>query len=234
MKYHHRLLAALVLIGAAAPSPAQSDVGKILSHPPLRPLPDVPKRPPAKGPGFFVDPARGKDDAAGSEKAPWRTINHALEQLAAGDTLYLRGGTYREQVYCAASGKPDAPITVRAYPGERAVLDGGLADFFDEPAKAWEPFPQGAADEYRSVKPYKNVRDFLGLFGDSHVALQTYWHPEDLRAENELWAEDPRQEADGPARLLWPRAVVRPRHGARPRPPRPHEPENARPGQLPR
>ena len=113
---------------------------------------------------------RGKDEAAGSEQAPWRTINHALKQLTAGDTLYLRGGIFREQVYCAVAGKPDAPLTIRAYPGERVILDGGLAEFFDEPDKAWAPFPQGAPGEYRSVKAYKNIRDVLGLFGDSHMS----------------------------------------------------------------
>jgi hypothetical protein len=185
MNHRSCLIAALVLLGCVAVASAQA-----VSHPPLRPLPEVSKRPMAKGPRFFVDPARGKDDAAGSETAPWRTINHALKQLRAGDTLYLRSGVYREQVYCAVAGKPDAPITIRAYPGERVILDGGLAEFFDEPAKAWAPHPQGAADEYRSVKAYKNIRDVLGLFGDSHVALQTYWHTMDLRAKNELWMDD--------------------------------------------
>jgi hypothetical protein len=145
----------------------------------------------AKGPAFFVDPVRGKDTAPGSEKSPWRTVKHALKQLSPGDTLYLRGGIYRENVYCAVAGKRDAPITIRAYPGERVILDGGLAEFFDEPAKSWAPYPEGTAGEYRSVKAYKNIRDVVGLFGDSHIALQTYWHTMDLRAKNELWIDDP-------------------------------------------
>lgn len=162
-----------------------------VSHPTLRPLPELTNRPLAAGRSFFVDMVRGNNDAAGTEAAPWRSINHALKQLSAGDTLYLRGGVYREQVYCAIAGKPDAPITIRAYPGERAILDGSLAEFFDDPAKAWEPAPGGAPDEYRSVKTYKNIRDVLGLFGDSHIGLQTYWHTMDLRSKNELWTDDP-------------------------------------------
>src|SRR2546422_3404398 len=39
-----------------------------------------------------------------------------------------------------------------------------------------EAAPGGPPDEYRSAKTYKNIRDALGLFGDSHIALQTYWH----------------------------------------------------------
>jgi Protein of unknown function (DUF1565) len=193
-KYCLCFLGVFALIGPGVNLHAQPAPAKPLSHPTLRPLPEISQRPLATGPGFFVDPVQGKDDAAGHEKAPWRTINHALKQLKAGDTLYLRSGVYRENVYCAVAGKPDAPITIRAYPGERAILDGGLAEFFDAPAKAWEPFPTGAPDEYRSVKAYKNIRDVVGLFGDSHIALQTYWHTMDLRAKNELWTDDPEKK----------------------------------------
>ena len=184
-----RLIAALGLASAVSSLFAQS-----ASHPTLRPLPDISQRPLGNGPKVFVDPIKGNDAAAGSEAAPWRTINHALKELSAGDTLVLRGGVYRENVYCAVAGKPDAPITIRAYPGERVIIDGSIAEFFDEPAKAWEPVPNGAAGEFRSVKAYKNIRDILGLFGDSHIALQTYWHTMDLRAANELWIDDPEKK----------------------------------------
>src|SRR4051812_48242000 len=152
MNRHSWLLATCILAAMGPDLFAQANSEKFASHPPLRPLPEISKRPIGKGPGFFVDPIRGRNDAAGSETAPWRTINQALKRLSAGDTLYLRGGVYREQVYCGVAGRPDAPITIRAYPGERAILDGGFAEFFDEPTKAWEPYPQGAPDEYRSVK----------------------------------------------------------------------------------
>lgn len=165
-----------------------------VSPPVVRPLPELTMRPLGNGPNLFVDPINGNDAAAGNEAAPWKTINHALKLLSAGDTLVLRGGMYRENVYCAVAGKPDAPITIRAYPGERVIIDGSFAEFFDEPAKAWELFPGGGTGEFRSVKAYKNIRDVLGWFGDSHIALQTYWHTMDLRATNELWAEDPEKK----------------------------------------
>ena len=169
-----RLIAVLIVV-----SSAQMLIAQTVSHPTLRPLPEISQRPLGNGPSYFVDPVRGNDAAAGSEAAPWRTINHALKQLSAGNTLVLRGGVYRENVYCAVAGKPDAPITIRAFPGERVIIDGSMAEFFDEPAKAWEPAPNGTAGEYRSVKAYKNIRDVLGWFGDSHIALQTYWHTMD-------------------------------------------------------
>jgi hypothetical protein len=141
-----------------------------------------------KGPAHFVDAVRGDDSNDGSEKTPWKTINHAMPLLNPGDTLYLRGGIYHENVYCAVAGKADAPITIRSYPGERAIIDGGMPEFLNSPDKAWTPLEKG---EYRTTKSYKNIRDVIGLFGDSNIGLQTYWHKMDLCATNELAIADP-------------------------------------------
>jgi hypothetical protein len=101
-------------------------------------------------------------------------------QLRPGDTLYLRSGVYYENVYCAVAGTKEALITLRSYPGELAVLDGGLREFAEQPAKAWVPYPDGGKGEYRSARAYRNIRDVVGLFGDSLIGLQTYWHAMDL------------------------------------------------------
>ncbi len=186
------LLLALPIQKTALPVERET---KWLSHPALRPLPSPANRARGDGPGYFVDPLKGDDRAEGSEKTPWRTINHALKQLKPGDTLYLRGGVHHESVYCAVAGKKDAPITIRSFPGEQAIIDGGMREFLDEPAKAWEPYPKGGEGEYRSVRAYRNIRDVVGLFGDSHVGLQTYWHARDLRAKNELWIDDPEKKS---------------------------------------
>lgn len=182
------VVVATVLATVGQPLAAQEIVR---SHPPLRPLPELTKRPLPDGPKRFVDAKKGDDAANGAEATPWKTIAYALTQTSPGDTLVLRGGAYRENVVCSVSGRPDAPIVIRSYPGERVFLDGGMAEFFETPETAWEPNPDGPADEYRSVKVYKNIRDVLGYFGDSQVALTTYWHTMDLRATNEFWTADP-------------------------------------------
>jgi hypothetical protein len=71
----------------------------------------------------------GNDSGAGSIDAPWATLQHAADTLAAGDTACVRGGVYNEVVTLTRSGSTDAgPITVEAMPGEAAVVDGsGLA-----------------------------------------------------------------------------------------------------------
>ena len=41
-----------------------------------------------------------------------------------GDTIWLRGGTYRGSFRSTVAGREGAPVVVRQFPGEHAVLDG--------------------------------------------------------------------------------------------------------------
>lgn len=177
---------ALQLFYSLVACPAAAEPGRYLSHPPLRPIPAPSSRPRDPGPAHFADPLKGDDKNEGTEERPWRTLGYALKQLKPGDTLYLRAGVFHETVYCAIEGRPDARITIRSFPGEQAVIDGGIPEFQHSPAEAWKPFPDGAPDEYISTRPFPNIRDVVGLFGDSNIGLQTYWHVEDLRSNNEF------------------------------------------------
>ena len=156
-----------------------------LSHPPLRRNPEPSTRPPAKGAARFVDATGGDDTNDGSKASPWKSVVHAVRELHAGDTLYLRGGRYFENVYVSLEGTADKRITIRSYPGEQAVIDGGLRVFQEAPDTAWELIGD---DEYQSVQAFPNIRDVVGAFGDSDVGLQTYWHLKDLRSPHELTA----------------------------------------------
>jgi hypothetical protein len=92
----------------------------------------------AMGPAadYFVA-TDGKPDAAGTKEAPW-DITSALEgkhALKPGDTLWLRGGTYKhpnrtpggQGFAVKLAGEKDKPLHVRACRGERVTLDGGLS-----------------------------------------------------------------------------------------------------------
>lgn len=78
----------------------------------------------------------GSDRGAGTLSHPWRTIERAERVVRAGDTVYLRAGTYgkqgegrREQrrTVLRASGTARAPISWRRYPGDpRPVFFGAL------------------------------------------------------------------------------------------------------------
>jgi hypothetical protein len=67
----------------------------------------------------------GNDNGPGTAERPWATINHAAQQVGAGDTVVVRGGRYvlPAQVRLRNSGRPDAWITFIGYPGEVPILD---------------------------------------------------------------------------------------------------------------
>jgi hypothetical protein len=165
------------------------------SHPPQRPLPQPSDRPLGTGPARFVHPLDGDDAGPGTAQRPWRTLSHAVAQLKPGETLYLRGGIYFEHVTVSLRGTHEQPITLRSYPGELAVLDGGLREFYEQPETAWEPYPEGAADEFRSTRTYpdagwrQDATNVLGHFADSMVPLHGYRFISDLRSTNEYFAQ---------------------------------------------
>ncbi len=183
----------VVLVSAEA---AVAHQWQYASHGPPRPLPTASERPRGTGPARFVDGRRGNDAAAGTEAQPWKTVQHAVKQLKPGDTLYLRGGKYYEQVIVELQGTADQPITIRSYPEELATIDGGLREFYDSPATAWEEVNDAAKGEFRSTKSYPNLvirpeaTNVMGNFGDSLVPLQGYRFLGDLRSDNPFWNVD--------------------------------------------
>lgn len=72
---------------------------------------------------YYVAPT-GDNHNPGTIAFPWRTIQKAAETLVAGDTVYIRAGSYHEQVVPQNSGSAGQPITYAAYPGETATIDG--------------------------------------------------------------------------------------------------------------
>lgn len=78
----------------------------------------------ASGAVYYVSTS-GSDSSAGSQTAPWRTIQHAATSVKAGDTVNIRSGVYNEAVTPSVSGSAAAgSITFQSYPGETAVIDG--------------------------------------------------------------------------------------------------------------
>jgi len=210
------LLNSAVPIAAAPPT---TKTTSYQSHPPMRPLPTVSRRPRQGGRSVFVDAKQGSNENDGTEAKPWKTFGHALRLLRPGDTLYLRGGIYYEKVFLTQSGTKESPITIRAFPGELVTIDGGHQEFLESPETSWQPFPEGAPGEFVSTRTYRadlrrapyhflpaawepmwgieNERPLaLGHFGDSMVPLHSYRIATDLRATNERWIGDKKEMRD--------------------------------------
>jgi hypothetical protein len=75
---------------------------------------------------IYVSPT-GSDTAAGTLTAPLKSIQSAVNKAVAGDTIYLRGGTYSPTTNIQVknkSGTSSARITLAAYQSEIPIIDG--------------------------------------------------------------------------------------------------------------
>jgi len=85
---------------------------------------------------LYVSPS-GDDANAGSIDKPLRTVAKAFTMAEPGLTMFLRAGVYYEgDLELARSGEAGGPIVIRAYPGEKVVMDGSDPDLLD--ASVWK------------------------------------------------------------------------------------------------
>ena len=75
---------------------------------------------------YYVAPSSsgGSDSNAGTFAAPFETLAHAIDQLTAGDILYIREGTYRETISIDEDGSSGNLITIENYDNEVVTIDG--------------------------------------------------------------------------------------------------------------
>ena len=68
----------------------------------------------------------GSDSASGGPAAPFHTVQKLVDSLAPGQTGCVRAGTYFGNVRIARGGVPGAPMTLAAYPGDKATIVGRM------------------------------------------------------------------------------------------------------------
>jgi len=72
---------------------------------------------------YYVSPD-GDNTGPGSIDNPWRTIAKANQDLQSGDTVYIRRGTYLEDINPVRSGATGSPIVYRNFQGEEVIIRG--------------------------------------------------------------------------------------------------------------
>ncbi len=73
-------------------------------------------------PTFFYVAPTGNDAGAGSSLAPWKTLQHAVDSIHAGDTILVKSGTYAG-CRIGTSGQPGAPCTLKADAGAHVLVN---------------------------------------------------------------------------------------------------------------
>lgn len=137
----------------------------------------------ARGPTTFYVSPDGDNRGAGTVERPWQTVQFALGKLVPGDVLYLRNGTYYEhELEINLRGSASAPITIQSFPGERAIIDGGLPAFREAPNNDWE-LVDGRSGVYRSRATIKGSFVRARLIDDNSQLIE-YKSKESLETNN--------------------------------------------------
>jgi hypothetical protein len=90
--------------------------------------------PPNPGTGkiYYLSPSGSDSNGNGSIQKPWYSLEKAWNYIAAGDTIYMRGGTYKYTDTINLedkSGTPSKMINIFNYPGEHPIIDYKGVDF---------------------------------------------------------------------------------------------------------
>jgi hypothetical protein len=82
---------------------------------------------------YYVSATNGNNNNSGSKpEEPLRTIQAAINKVKAGDTIYIRTGTYSERLHIQKPGTTSEPILIAAYQNEKPVLEGGNLNIADD------------------------------------------------------------------------------------------------------
>jgi Protein of unknown function (DUF1565) len=73
---------------------------------------------------LYVNPVQGSAKAAGTQAAPLRTIQQAMDRARPGTVIHLAAGTYSENVVTRVDGLPGARIVVEGPASGQATLFG--------------------------------------------------------------------------------------------------------------
>ncbi|SNQ60093.1 right-handed parallel beta-helix repeat-containing protein [Candidatus Methanoperedens nitratireducens] len=105
----------------------------------------------------------GNDNNPGTEQLPWLTITKAANTLVAGQTVYVKAGTYNEKITIKNSGSPDDYITFAAYPGDNVIIDGSGINVPD-----WDGLVRTFGASYVKISGFRVAHSkFMGIMSTS-------------------------------------------------------------------
>jgi len=76
---------------------------------------------------YYVSPS-GNDSNDGSENLPWRTIQHAIDNVKAGEKILVKNGTYKEKIYIDKRGEEDNFILIEGEDRDKTIIEGSSVE----------------------------------------------------------------------------------------------------------
>ncbi|MGF9698618.1 DUF5123 domain-containing protein [Paenibacillus sp. MABNR03] len=118
---------------------------------------------------YYISP-EGDDTNSGTIHSPWKTMQHAADQVTPGSTVYLREGVYHQKLKITRNGhSADKPTVFSSYPGEKAIIDGtGLS------VSGIEGLIEVENASYVTIQHFE-IRNFTTTIGDQ-VPTGIYVH----------------------------------------------------------
>ena len=132
---------------------------------------------------YYVAPSSsgGSDSNAGTLAAPFETLAHAIDQLTAGDILYIREGTYRETITIDEDGSSGNLVTIQNYNNEVVTIDGtvdvtGTWSTFNDVSGAYQLSYTGDITQlFVDDQPMVNARWPNAQFNDDSIFSHSTW-----------------------------------------------------------
>jgi len=141
----------------------------------------------APGATYYVATS-GSDANPGRETQPWGTIQKAAVTLTAGDTVYVKAGTYKERVVLQNSGSYGNYITYSAYPGDTVIIDGtGIA------VARWGGLFDVSDRSYLKISGFRITNSAsAGIFADnsSHIIINKNYTYNTFSSGIGIWYSD--------------------------------------------
>ena len=135
---------------------------------------------------YYVAPSAlgGSNGNAGTTlAAPFETLQHAINQLSAGDILNIRQGTYRETIIITNDGSSGNLITIQNYQNEVVTIDGtvdvtGTWENYNDVSGAYELSYDGSnniTQLFVDDQPMVNARWPNAQFNDDSIFSHSTW-----------------------------------------------------------
>ena len=118
---------------------------------------------------YYVAPSAsgGSNSNSGTTlAAPFETLQYAVNQLSAGDILYIRAGTYRETITIDEDGTSGNLITIENYNNEVVTIDGTV-----DVTGTWSTY--GSVSGAYQLSSYS--ADITQLFVDDEPMVNARW-----------------------------------------------------------